>query len=69
MTAGRFPVAVPAGVTDARFTLGLSLDIANVLAKHGYPDMTSTYDGQGLDLVDLQLALFRFLYTTTEETR
>ena len=30
--------------------------------------MTEPYDGQGADLVDLQQALFRLLYTGTTST-
>ena len=41
---------------DPRFTLGLATDLRDVLTKHGYPDMT------GMDLVNLQQALFSFLY-------
>ncbi|MDK1474933.1 hypothetical protein QNO07_16135 [Streptomyces sp. 549] len=43
---------------DARFTFGLIRDVAEVLAAHGFPPVTS-----GLDHVDLQQALFRFLYS------
>lgn len=42
---------------DPRFTFGLMLDVRQVLTDHGYP----TID-HGRDLVDLQLALFGFLY-------
>lgn len=44
--------------SDARFTFGLVLDVAEVLARHGYPPLS----GDGLDHVDLGQALFRFLY-------
>ena len=41
---------------DPRFTLGLAVDLRDVLTEHGYPDMT------GMDIVNLQQALFGFLY-------
>jgi hypothetical protein len=41
---------------DRRFTLGLILDVAQVLVQHGYPKI------DGLDYVDLNMALYRFLY-------
>lgn len=47
----------PAPEDDPRFTLGLSLDVAEVLQRHGYPIL------QGLDVVDLRQALLRFLYS------
>jgi hypothetical protein len=47
----------PAGQTDARFTLGLALDVAAQLEKHGYPPVRNR-----LDFVALQQALFRFIY-------
>ncbi|MEU0794715.1 hypothetical protein ABZ342_32030 [Amycolatopsis sp. NPDC005961] len=46
---------------DPRFTIGLVLDVADVLAAHGYPPLS---DG-GDDHVHLQQALFRFLYVPT----
>jgi hypothetical protein len=42
---------------DPRFTLGLTFDVARALAGHGYPMVTS-----GPDLIELQQALFGFLY-------
>lgn len=42
---------------DARFTLGLTLDVAKVLEEHGYPPVVA-----GADFVELQSALFRFIY-------
>lgn len=42
---------------DPRFNLGLTIDVAQVLADHGYPPIE-----HGLDLVDLQQALYGFLY-------
>lgn len=50
-----YPLAAP--VSDRRFSFGLTIDIASVLAEHGYPLITS-----GGDLVALQQALFGFLY-------
>jgi hypothetical protein len=41
---------------DPRFTFGLMVDVRDVLEKHGYPAAT------GDDLVELQQALFGFLY-------
>jgi hypothetical protein len=43
---------------DSRFTFGLVLDVADVLTAHGYPPLS----GGGDDHVQLQQALFRFLY-------
>jgi len=54
--ARRFPIR-PKPADDARFTLGLALDVAKVLEEHGYLEITS-----GRDFVDLQQALFGFLY-------
>lgn len=42
---------------DPRFTMGLLIDVCDVLTKHGY-----VRPSHGLDLVDLQSALFEFLY-------
>lgn len=55
---------LPAQPDDPRFSFGLVLDVANVLAIHGYPKPTS-----GRDLVELQQALFRFIYGTKEAGR
>ena len=41
---------------DPRFTFGLILDVAEVLKRHGYDPL------HGTDLVDLQQALYGFLY-------
>lgn len=49
-----YPLDVP---NDPRFTIGLLLDIRQVLEQHGYPPVR-----EGLDLVDLQACLFGFLY-------
>lgn len=47
----------PVPENDPRFTLGLALDVAGVLEQHGYPRPAT-----GVDIVDLQQALHRFLY-------
>lgn len=54
MSERNYPV--PRLVTDSRFTFGLIVDAADALTSRGYPPLT------GLDLVELQQALFRFLY-------
>ena len=43
--------------TDDRFTVGLTLDIAAVLARHGYPPITTS-----ADLLRVQQALFTLIY-------
>lgn len=45
---------------DPRFTLGLILDVTQVLEQHGYPPLTGR---NAEDLVELRQALFAFLYT------
>jgi hypothetical protein len=59
-----FPLPMPGSGDDSRFTFGLLVDVRSVLVDHGYPaaDMT------GLDLVELQHALFRFLYRREDAT-
>lgn len=62
-----YPIPRPATGEDTRFTLGLTLDVAAVLTRHGYPPITS-----GTDLLRLQQALFTAIYqpaTAPEETR
>ncbi|MCU7823587.1 hypothetical protein [Kitasatospora sp. DSM 101779] len=49
---------LPGPDDDPRFSRGLVLDLAAVLTEHGYPPITS-----GVDLLNLQQALFGFLYT------
>jgi len=56
MSARAYPIR-PRPDEDPRFTIGLALDVAKVLKDHGYPPVTA-----GLDIVDLQQALYRFLY-------
>lgn len=41
---------------DSRFTIGLVIDVADVLQRHGFETP------HGLDIVDLQQALYRLLY-------
>lgn len=50
---------LPAVDEDPRFTFGLSVDVAKVLEQHGYPPIAT-----GRDLVELQQALYGFLYAT-----
>jgi hypothetical protein len=52
-----YPGSRPADGADARFTIGLALDVAAVLARHGYPPLTT-----GADLLRLQHALFTLIY-------
>jgi len=61
----RYPVPVEAPADDSRFTFGLVLDVARVLAAHGYPPMTGQYDGKGADLIELQQALYGLIYVGT----
>ena len=51
-----YPQPRPATNEDPRFSLGLALDVAEVLTRHGYPPLT------GADLVRLQQALFSLIY-------
>jgi len=60
VTERQYPIR-PRPDGDPRFTFGLTVDVAEVLERHGYPKITA-----GLDMVDLQQALFGFLYGTTE---
>jgi hypothetical protein len=57
----RYPIS-PRPAEDPRFTLGLALDVAKVLHEHGYPNVTS-----GRDFLELQQALFGFLYVGPDE--
>ncbi len=43
------------------FTAGVWIDVLQVLRQHGYPEPT------GADLVDLQMALWEFLYGRLKE--
>lgn len=49
---------LPQADDDPRFTFGLVLDVAELLVTHGYPRPAA-----GADWVELQQALFRFLYS------
>jgi hypothetical protein len=54
--APAYPLPRP-GNGDARFSVGLALDVAAVLTRHGYPALTA-----GEDLIRLQQALFGLIY-------
>jgi hypothetical protein len=56
MTEQRPQVGADRSAEDPRFTLGLLIDVAEVLVLHGYPQPT------GVGLVNLGQALFRYLY-------
>lgn len=47
---------------DPRFSFGLAVAVADVLAAHGYPPVRA-----GGDLIELQQALFGFLYARAED--
>jgi hypothetical protein len=52
-----YPISRPTSGDDSRFTIGLALDGADVLARHGYPPLRT-----GADLLRLQQALFTIIY-------
>jgi hypothetical protein len=54
---------IPRPQHDSRFTVGLVLDLAAVLTRHGYPPAAT-----GPDLVHLQQALFTTIYQPSKET-
>ncbi|GDY28767.1 hypothetical protein [Gandjariella thermophila] len=56
----RYPVKPMEDGDDPRFTFGLVLEVAEVLAKHGYPSPADP--SCAMDFVDLRQMLFRFLY-------
>jgi len=58
--APAYPLPRPANNADTRFSLGLALDVATVLTRHGYPALTA-----GADLIRLQQALFDVIYQHT----
>ena len=55
--APAYPLPRPTHGDDPRFSLGLALDIAAVLTRHGYPAPSA-----GEDLIRLQQALFSLIY-------
>jgi hypothetical protein len=59
--APTYPLPRPDTATDERFTIGLVLDVADVLARHGYPPPAC-----GADPVRLQQALFTAIYQPQE---
>ncbi|MFC8276290.1 hypothetical protein ACFUJR_27915 [Streptomyces sp. NPDC057271] len=61
MSERLYPIQ-PLPEDDARFTFGLTLDVAAVLKARGYPSITN-----GGDFLDLQQALYRFLYVGERE--
>jgi hypothetical protein len=60
MSGAIFPIARPESGEDSRFTFGLTFDVLEVLAEHGYPDARSSAQ----DNVEMQEVLFRFIYGT-----
>lgn len=60
MSERAYPIT-PAPDDDSRFTVGLTVDVIKVLTEHGYPPVTN-----GMDIVELQQALYRFLYVGTD---
>jgi hypothetical protein len=56
-SASAYPLPRPANNADARFSLALALDVADVLTRHGYPALAA-----GTDLIRLQQALFGLIY-------
>jgi hypothetical protein len=55
--APTYPIPRPGSGADTRFSFGLALDVAAVLARHGYPPLAT-----GTDLLRLQSALFTLIY-------
>lgn len=51
-----FPIR-PEPDDDARFDISLMSDVRDVLIEHGYPS-----EWTGFDFVELQQALYRFIY-------
>jgi hypothetical protein len=52
-----YPIPRPRTGADPRFTLGLTLEVAEVLARHGYPPVAT-----GADVIHWQQALFAAIY-------
>lgn len=57
MSARAYPL--PQSENDLRFTFGLMRDVGKVLESHGFPPLRN-----GCDMVDLQQALFAFVYAS-----
>ncbi|MFD1044500.1 hypothetical protein ACFQ1S_02295 [Kibdelosporangium lantanae] len=55
-----YPLGHPESGSDSRFTIGLVLDVADVLAKHGYPDIFAAKSAT--DYLQVRAALFQFIY-------
>jgi hypothetical protein len=55
---------LPPPDSDSRFTIGLVLDVMDVLTDHGYP----AADLSGLDHLAMQQTLFRYLYRGPVDT-
>lgn len=58
-----YPLPCPESGEDPRYTFGLLRDIGKLLEAAGYPPVTA-----GGDIVELQLALFRFIYDDAQAT-
>ncbi len=56
-TTPHYPIPLPQNGDDARFTIGLAIDVAAVLQHWGYPPITT-----GRDVTRLQHALFTMIY-------
>ena len=52
---------LPRTEEDPRFSLGLVIDVIRVLEEHGFPKIENSPD-----IVELQQALFRFIYDRPE---
>lgn len=61
-TSPAYPMPRPESGDDARFCLGLALDIAKVLTSYGYPPITT-----GADLQHWQQALFGTIYAQPDK--
>lgn len=59
--AAAYPIPRPESGHNPRFTLGLALDVAAVLGRHGYPPVAA-----GADLLRLQQTLFTLIYQPKE---
>ncbi|WP_329789144.1 hypothetical protein V1227_33020 [Lentzea sp. DG1S-22] len=58
-----YPLALT-DTNDPRFTFGFVCDVADVLARHGFPSIGNSPQ----DHVELQLALYRFIYVGDTRT-